>query len=287
MRQLDLFLDTPGTIAFNELRDALTVRDADRAGNSLERLASHDADPRLAADAKTLIAVMAAPAPEGVGQGFEWLHSLEREWLQAADALLGVDGGRDFLVPMWRCAGRALESAPFDPVCPKRHASWAYLQGRDWTNLKRSVLAVEGYETAPVLLARLAEAEWRQGNRAQAVEHWFALCWQAPVAFEELVEAADFPDGEMAAAWRLAQDQDVEPALSPEWFPAFLLLQEPRLAGKFASGDEKDGPRRALDVVRALITTHGDHKQSIALRRELKTLHPGLLSHYLQKFARP
>lgn len=285
MGQLDLFRDNPGTIAFNELRAAVLAGDVGRARSSLERLTGHDAHHPLATHARTLMAAMEAPAPEGAGQGFEWLHSLERDWLQAAAALLGADDGRDFLVPMWRCAGRALDSAPFDPARPKRHASWAYLQGQDWANLKRSVLAVQGYETAPVLLGRLAEAEWRQGNRTQAVECWFALCWRAPAAFEQLVETSDFPDRGVARAWHLAQDQDVEPALSSEWFPAWMLLQEPRLADQSTSCDGQDGPRRAFDVVRTLLAgNHGDHR-NIPFRKELRTLHPGLLSCYLKKFA--
>ena len=155
-----------------------------------------------------------APAPEGPGEGIEWLHALEREWSPAAARLLGSGDGRDFLAPVWRCIGGALGPRPFDPVHPERHASWAYRQGQDWENVKRSVLGVPEHETTPVLLTRLAEAEYRLGDRARAIEHWFTLCWRAPAVIRGLVDDPGFPDADIAAAWNAAQDQDVELELS-------------------------------------------------------------------------
>ncbi len=94
-----------------------------------------------------------------------------------------------------------------------------------------------------------------------------------------------FPDADVAAAWNAAQDQDVEPELSPEWFPAWMLLQEPPLAARLAPRGENDGPRRAFDVVRDLLTNRVSDARGIALRRELKALHPALLTGYLDRFA--
>ena len=287
MRQLDLFHDNPKTVARNKLREGLSARDSGRSRIALERLSVLDPLHGLATDVRTLIAVMEAPTPEGQEQGFERIHSLEQEWLPAAEALLGADGSRDFLAPVWRCIGQAIESAPFDPAFPKRHASWAYQQGRDWTNVQCSVLTVQGYETIPVLLARLAEAEWRLGNRMQAVDHWFTLCWRSAAAFEQLVEEPDFPDEGVAAAWRRAQDADLEPELSSAWFPAWMLLEEPMLARQGAAREGQDTPSRAFQVVRKLLTTGPEDPSTLSLRRDLRALHPGLLASFLKKFARP
>ena len=92
-------------------------------------------------------------------------------------------------------------------------------------------------------------------------------------------------DVDVAAAWGAAQDQDVEPELSPEWFPAWMLLQEPSLAAGLASCGENHGRRRAFDVVRDLLTDSTNNACRLALRRELKTLHPALLTGYLDRFA--
>ena len=285
MRQLDLFHDSPRTIALNMLREAILARNAPGAGIALKRLLTLDPRHEMASDAGTLIAVLETPAPEGPDDGIEWLDALEREWRPAAVRLLRTGDGRDFLAPVWHCIGEALGPRPFDPVRPERHASWAYRQGRDWENLKRSVLGVPEHEPTPVLLTRLAEAEYRLGDRTRAIEHWFALCWRAPAVLRGLVDDPDFPDADVAAAWNAAQDQDVEPVLSPEWFPAWMLLQEPSLAARLAPSGKNDGPRRAFDLVHDLLTNRVNDAHGIVLRRELKALHPALLTAYLNRFA--
>ena len=135
MRQLDLFQDSPRTIAQNTLREAVLARDVPGAGIALERLLNLDPCHETAGDAGILITILEAPAPEGPGEGIEWLDALEREWGPAAARLLGTGDGRDFLAPVWRCIGEALGPRPFDPVHPERHASWAYRQGQDWENV--------------------------------------------------------------------------------------------------------------------------------------------------------
>ena len=278
--QLDLFMDSAGTAAVNALRDALWARDAGRAGRELERLAS--LAPDHGQRAAVLIAALEAPEPERPDQGLEAFDRLEREWLPAASVLFGARG-RDFLAPLWRGIGRALDPACFDAGRPNRHASWAYLQGLDWENLRRSVLAVQGYETEPVLLVRLAEAEWRLRNRTKAIEHWFALCRCAPGDFERQVEAPGFPDWALARGWRIAREQDLEPEMSPRWFPAWMLLEDPGLARVLAPCGGESDPERAFDVMMALLADTGLDERGIAFRRELQAIHPGLLASFLAK----
>ena len=280
--QLDLFMDSAGTVAVNALLDALRARDAGKAGRELRHLAGLDPGHAHRAHAAALVEALEAPDPEDPGQGFERLDRLEREWLPAASALLGA-GGRDFLAPLWRGVGQALEPACFDPRRPRRHASWAYRQGLDWESLERSVRAVQGHETEPVLLARLAEAQWWLRNRTKAIEHWFALCRLAPGEFEKRVEAADFPDWAVGRAWRLAREQDLEPEMSPRWFPAWMLLEDAGLARVLAPCRGEDAPDRAFDVMIALLAHPGLDERSIALRRELQAVHPGLLASYLAR----
>ena len=197
--QLDLFIDSAQTAAVNTLVDALTARNAGEARGALERLVRISRDHGQRFHAARLISALEAPAPEGPERGVERLERMEREWVPAASALLGARR-RDFLAPLWRDIGRALDPVPFDSGNPERHASRAYGGGFDWERMRRSVVAVPGYESEPVLLARLAEARWRLRDRAKAIESWFALCRLAPEAFEKLIEALDFPE------WSLASD---------------------------------------------------------------------------------
>ena len=278
--QLDLFMDSAGTAAVNALRDALWARDARRAGRELERLAS--LDPDHGQRAAVLIAALRRRN----------LKDRIRDSKRSTDwSGSGCPPHRSCSAPAagtsWRpCGGgigRALDPACFDAGRPNRHASWAYLQGLDWENLRRSVLVVQGYETEPVLLVRLAEAEWRLRNRTKAIEHWFALCRCAPGDFEKQVEAPGFPDWALARGWRIAREQDLEPEMSPRWFPAWMLLEDPGLARVLAPCGGESDPERAFDVMMALLADTGLDERGIAFRRELQAIHPGLLASFLAK----
>ena len=282
--QLDLFLDSAQTAAVNALLDALTARDAGNARGALERLVRIDRDHGQRFHAVRLIAALEAPAPGGARWGVEQLERMEREWVPAASALLGARR-RDFLAPLWRDIGRALEPVPFNRSNPGRHASRAYREGLDWERMRRSVLAAPGHESEPVLLARLAEAHWRLRERARAVEAWFALCRLAPEEFADLIEAPEFPDWALRSAWRAASESDLEPQITPAWFPAWMLLEEPGLAGVLAPRGTCDDPSRAFDAVIALLAHPDPDARGIELRRALQAIHPGLVERFLAKRA--
>ena len=297
-KQLDLFLDSPVTSAANALLDALRAGDPDEGRRARARLTELVPGHPHAAPATALIGMLETPPPGDAAQGHEWTRRLEWEWAPAASALFGAHGAQ-WLAPRWCAAGRAIESERLDPGHdPERHPSAACLRGLDWPGVKRSVLATPDYETAPALLARIAEAEWRLGRRHLAIPHWFTLCWRAPEAFRKLVAERDFPDRAIRDgwdAWSLAEDRD-DPGseTSPEWFPAWMLLHEYGLARALAlrqggrgahpepgpeSGPE-GGPERAFGLLTALLTSDPG---SVALRRELGAVHPGLLRRYLAK----
>ena len=120
--QLDLFIDSAQTAAVNALVDALAARNASEARGALERLVRINRDHGQRFHADKLISALEAPAPEGPEQGVERLERMDREWVPAASALLGARR-RDFLAPLWRDIGRALDPASFDPGNPERHAS--------------------------------------------------------------------------------------------------------------------------------------------------------------------
>ena len=284
--QLDLFIDSAQTVAVNALVDALFERDAGKARLALERLVRIDRDHGQRFHASKLISALEAPVPEGFGRGLELLERMEREWVPAAATLLGVRR-RDFLAPLWCDNTRALGPVPFDPSRPERHATRAYREGLDWEHLRQSVLAVPGYATEPVLLARLAEAHWRLRDRAKAIESWLALCRLPPDEFEQLIDASDFPDWSLQNAWRVAQEQAQEHEMTPAWFPVWMLLEEPGLVGVLAPRHTDDEPSRAFDLVIALLIHPDLDERGIELRRSLQAIHPGLLERFLAMRARP
>ena len=281
-RQLDLFEDSARTVAVKDLCDALTARDVREARRQRQRIVDLDPNDRAAAHAAVLIAALEASAVHGVAQASDRLGRIEREWLPAASALLGRTG-RAFLIPLWREVADGFDDRNFDAAHPERHPSWAWRHCLDWEAVKRSVLAVPSCATQPVLLAALAEAEYRLHNRIAAVAHWFALCRLAPGEFADLVAAPDFPDRGMAQAWRQAVDADeLDRDLTCEWFPAWMLVRERGLARVLPPQAPADDPARAFNLVRELQTS-GDapHGRIIELRAALQAVHPGLFRSYL------
>lgn len=213
---------------------------------------------------------------------------MQHVWRPAARELLGPGQAAKWLEPLWRDVGHALESAPFDPEHPERHASYAFEQAREWRCLRQSVLAAPEFRAQPVLLQRLATAEFRLRDRTRALECWFALCLLAPDDFADRVESTDFEDAGVARAWQtaMAEGGDGE-ELTAEWFPAWMLIHEPGLARALSDRDEQSPPATAYKNVRALQQLPPDEtdragSEVISLRSKLQQMHAGLLRSYLK-----
>ena len=275
--QLDLFLDTEGLAAANDLAAALASRDVKAAEARLARLVEINPHHLAVADANTLIEALQA-APPCAHDATKRLGELEGRWLPAASAVLHA-GARDFLTPMWRELGAALEGKPFDEKQPHRHAAWAYFNGLDWLNVQRSACGIAQSQRQPQLLGWLAEAQWRLRDRNAALASWFTLCWHEPDYFTELIEGR-FPDAALKSSWRTAMDADVDPPITARWFPAWMALQAPDTVRAVKTSGVKSDPARAFSALIAL-ATGGNDRQDMDNRRTLQSLHPGLFNLYL------
>ena len=279
--QTDLFLDTAPARAVTRLVDALAGGDAGKAWEELANLDRIHPSNRQRNNARKLIGALELPAPTDPDDGCHRMEMVEREWVPASSNLLG-GRARDFLVPLWRSIGRALESGAFDPGYPEHHASRAYREGLDWEGGRRSTLAVPESDRAPELLVRLAEACWRLRDRAGAVGTWFALCDTAPDVFGNLVDSPGFPDWTLKEAWRTALEREREPETAARWLPAWMLLEEPGLAGVLEPRLGNDPPSRAFEVARNLLRHPEPDGRGMELRDQLKAIHPGLLKRFLE-----
>ena len=277
--QPDLFLDGALAQVQNQLIDAITARDADAAEARLRHLASLDAKHWAIDHAVTLIDALRAAPLDQPHQARSQLRTLESRWLPAAASLLRADA-RDFLSPIWRDAGRTLEGVPFEPSDAKGHASWAYLNGLDWASVKRTVLTVPNWESEPLLQTWFALARWRLAEYREAMRSWFALCWRFPGHFADCVESALFPNSSLQRAWQEARDQDMDPEITPPWFPAWLLIDQPGIATTIGPCGGPSRPERAFDLLVALRRGVSD-REDLDHRRALQDLHPDLLGRYL------
>lgn len=277
--QLDLFMDTEESAAANDVAVALMARDSEAAEDRLQRLADISPQHWIVPDATTLIeALKAAPAQRA--DAAQRRVTLERRWLPAASAVLHAQA-RDFTVPLWRDLGRALEGEPFDPSNPHGHAAWAYRNGLDWANVRRTVQDVADYSSNSDLLGWLAEAEWRLRQARAARERWFALCWRDPAHFDQLVESPRFPDAALRKAWEAMLDAEIEPALTTSWLPAWAALPDRPLAVNMPPCNGDSPSELAFDILVAL-AAGGSDRQEMANRKALQALHPGLLMRYLE-----
>ena len=280
--QFDLFLHSVDVVAENELREALRASNANEAQRKLTELRTRNPDHKALEPASTMIDALKAEQPHDADTALERLDRLEQAWTPAAKTLFGVDG-QDILVPLWRAAAPALESVRFDPDHPDRHASRAYLECCDWASVLRVIQAEQDCGHQPVLLERMAQALWQLHRTAQAIEQWFMLCWLAPDYFERLMRNERIPASILVEYWNRAMDADMEPELSVEWYPAWVLLHEPGLARSVTGRDAVTGPERAFNLIKALLLGNGEQ---LVLRRELRDLHPGLFRYYLHNRVR-
>ena len=276
--QFDLFLHSADVIAENDLRKAIRAGNADEAQRKLNELRKRNPDHKALAPASAMIDALHTARPNDPNAALVYLNRLEQEWAAAAKALFYAED-KSLLAPLWRATGKALESMVFDPGYPGRHASRAYLECDDWNSVLRVTQAEPGFENQPVLLERTAQALWQTGQTAQAIERWFILCWSAPEYLQRLIENEQISASLLLEHWNEAVNTEMEPELTMEWYPAWVMLHEPGLARSIKSRGAETGPERAFDLVRELVMSNDEQ---LALRRELRDIHSGLFHYFLQ-----
>ena len=278
-RQRDIFLDTSVAAAVNDLVACLSTRDAAGAETRLQRLRAMDRGHWALREAEVLIEALKADRPANRQQALLRLNTLEHQWLPAAGAILRTHA-RDFITPLWRNVGAALDDGTaFDPAHPRRHASWAFLNGLDWQNVKRTAYRGESFDPEPVLLGWRAEAEWWLRNRKAALGMWFTLCWRSPEHFEQAIHAMRFPDAALKRTWQRLRKDEAKPFATTK-FPAWLILEDSTTArtAKASGGDSE--PERAFDLLLRLLAG-GSDREDMENGRALQRLDPELFERYL------
>ena len=277
--QLDLFFDSAENSAFNTLLDALVGRDSEQARAAYQSLSSVNPSHRGLVDASYVLSALEAEPVSVPAAALHTLELLENIWLPASERLLG-SRARDVLAPVWRQIAHALRAVPFDPENPEKHSSHAYGQCLDWESVRRVVRATDDYQTQPELLVRLAQAERRLGYRNVALEIWFQLCWNTGKLMCTQLESTAFPDHLLKQYWRDATREDLEPELTIEFFPAWVLLRERGIALALPTQTDSRVSITVFELMRSLLLEpRGD--ALIEKRGKLQRTHPGLFAQYL------
>lgn len=276
-RQGDIFLDTQETRARHELTGALLIHDIDKVKCALSRLEKIDPQHSTLKDGRELMVALRAGSPSNREETLARLRLMSHRWTPAADAVLG-DRAFSFLQKFWLDVGQALSGWAFDAEHPTRHASLAYGRAGDWERAKRAIVEERDHADQPILMARLAEAEWHLDHRDEALHHYFALCWRDPGYFEEVIAGPDFANGPLRKAWFEARDDDLDPPISPPWFPAWTVIHSPQSADRLRARHGDSDPERAYDLLLALQSPDGD---TMDRRKALQAIHGGLFKRFL------
>ena len=278
-KQLDIFNDSESVRVTNALSSALSKGEAREALSAYRTLSKLESTHPWLPHAKVLIEALQTPLPTTAQDARSALVLLDRSWGRAADALFGA-GNHSILVAMWRAVAERLNAAEFDPSYPRAHPSYAYSKLGASASVERSVLAVPHFEQHAVLLSRIAQAEWCQRRRVEAISHWCALCWLAPKMFDSLMNDGGILDRALCDHWSDAVDQDFEPPPTGVWFPAWTLLKEPGLARHLNAPTGTTPPETAFSTIQSLLLADGT---DTSLRKRLQALHPELLTVFLAR----
>ena len=286
--QPDLFLDGGEAALLNDLRGALSARNAEKASMCLDEWIRVVPEHRLRASAERLCDALdhLSNPPSDVDPALE-LERLQGELSADGRELLGPSA-RDFEAPFWRRLANALAHRPFDAGAPELHASYALERCLDWHGVRDSVLAVPAFDAEPGLLLRLINACSRLGERTSSIEWLMTLCWRHPETAAEHLENRTVGDRAVLKTWETFCELDVEPVMDTAWFPAWLLIAEPGLARVLNQSllAQPSDAFNAFDAVRTLLTTSEGPElgeQTIAQRQCLRDAHPALLAAYLKQ----
>ncbi|QYZ67428.1 MAG: hypothetical protein OI74_13570 [Gammaproteobacteria bacterium (ex Lamellibrachia satsuma)] len=278
--QFDLFMDATATSLANGIVLALIDRNNEEAHRLLDQLYEVDpGHPPLGALERMVEAGDRLIEPVA---DCEWeLRYLMDELLPLAERELGRES-RNLLVPYWQRLTDALEDLAFDPTRPELHASYAASRAFDWETVRRATQEDPGWPQQALLLRRHAHACGRLHNLLESLQSWIRLCWSSP---HEAAAIATEADTDLQQMWRLFLTLD--PELTAEDFPAWLLLIRPGLARQLPppEGDELYPPSyvRVYHMLREdQPSQNTPGATEIERRGELKQLNPALFIHYMR-----
>ncbi len=270
--QLDLFMDTGGTMLFNDVLQALILHDHKAASRYLQELRELDADHSRLGDLQRLVEAAAAEQTPVLDVGTE-LQVIELQISPLASNLLGVDA-RGYLYPLWQRINHALRGQPFDPHRPQQHCSWVRECMGDWQGVIDALNNEVDWEQQPLLIATHARANQRLHQPLEGLANWFLLCWRFPDHTARLAQEAD---SEWRELW--IQFEGLENELAIEDFPAWLLIQRPGLSAHLEAKYLSAAPPAWHKVVVLL----KDGGKDISKRKELQDCNPALFACYLTR----
>ncbi|NPT62378.1 DEAD/DEAH box helicase [Paraburkholderia elongata] len=288
MQQLDIFADSRDVMLRNDVLEPLQRRDATAARAALELLAGEYPDDGALPAMSVLVCELGrgstAPFADHAALAIARRY-LEDEVMPAARRVLPVHAIQPWLAPCWRSLARRAGTLAFRGAETDSHAAPLWLLAGDWAAARESVEGIESWWRIPAPLAWMAEARYRTDGLDAAWPLLAELAWLAPARFVALLPGLG--DASLDA---LRQRFDAQFPGSGEvddysWFPAWLLVVKPALAGRLGEArvQRDQAASRAMVLLGEVLRREheGDQHELIGLRQELRRLHAGLFDAYM------
>jgi len=274
--QMDLFFDSSPACTTNELISAMLAGQQREMQILLERLRGIDAEQyrqfqNLLSTREELLHGFSDNSGEDIALQEQQLTPLAYELLgEFSDA---------FLIPLWRKLSAKYAGRPFDPGESKCHLSYTALQGLQWQEVISAVARERDWQNQPLLLFRHAEACCKLRRETEGMAGWFRLLLYYPETAAELIKESG--NRLLYGDWR--KFQELDPELSVELFPAWMLLNKPAMA--ITAADFTAGTKgcAALQLIVSLLSVPPGKvgEDTIKQRTALQQLHPALFVHYM------
>ncbi|MEX3936349.1 hypothetical protein AB4Y32_31975 [Paraburkholderia phymatum] len=292
MQQLDIFADSRDVMLRNDVLEPLERREVAAARTALERLAGEYPDdgalPALTVLVGELERASTAPFADHASLAVACRH-LEDEVVPAARRVLPAQTVQSWLAPNWRALARRAASLPFRGADAGdhagSHAAPLWLLAGDAAAARTAVERIESWWRIPAPLAWMTEARYRTDGLDAAWPLLAELAWLAPGRFPALLRVLG--DASLDALRR--QFDAGFPGLGETgdyvWFPAWLVLAKPALAGRLGEArvQRDQAASRATALLGEILRREheGDQHELVSLRQEFSRLHPALFDTYM------
>lgn len=288
MQQLDIFADSRDVILRNDVLEHLQRRAAGAAQTALRLLADEFPDDGALSAMTVLTGELehesTAPLTDPAALSIARRH-LEDVVTPAARRVLPEQRVHAWLAPSWRTLAQRATGLVYCGADPEHHAAPLWLLAGDWRAARESVEAIESWWRIPAPLAWMAEAQYRADGLDAAWPLIAELAWLAPARFAALLAGLDD-----ASLDGLRRRFDAEfPGMGAvgdyAWFPTWLLLVKPALAGRLETARaQRDHVASRAMVLLAEIQRReheGDQHELVRLRQEFSRLHAALFEMYM------
>ncbi|MBC8751905.1 hypothetical protein OKW42_004434 [Paraburkholderia sp. WC7.3d] len=288
MQQLDIFADSRDVMLRNDVLEQLQRRHVAAARVALDLLRVEFPDdgalPAMVVLVRELGRASTAPLADHVALAIARRH-LDDEVAPAASRVLPAHTVHAWLAPCWRSLAQRAAALEFRGADADGHAAPLWLLAADWALASEAVETIESWWRIPAPLAWMTEARYRAGGLDVAWPLLAELTWLAPARF-----AALLPGLGDASLDALRRRFDAEFPGTGEvddyaWFPAWLLVVKPALAGRL--GEARVRRDQAASRATALLgevlrrEQEGDQHELVTLRQELSQWHAGLFGAYM------